>query len=44
MEGVVEASQFDGLGDGSECGLDATSFDFASAAKVTFPDSLSKNL
>jgi len=44
VEGAIKASQFNGLGDGSKGGLDATSFDFSAAAKVTTPDSLSENL
>jgi len=44
MEGVVKASQLDGLGNGSKCSLDATSLDFVSIAEITVPDLLSKNL
>jgi len=44
VEGVVKASQVDGLGDGSECHLDATSFDFVSAARITLLDLLNENL
>ena len=44
VEGVVKASQFDGLGDGSKHCLDATSFDFVSAAKITLLDLLNENL
>jgi len=44
VEGVAEASQFDGLGDGSNSHLDATSFNLLSACKQTLPDTLSKDL
>jgi len=44
MKGVVEASQFDGLGNGSSSHLHATSFDLLSTSVQTLPDALSKNL
>jgi len=44
VEGVVKASQLNGLGDSSKCGLDATSLDFASMAKITALDWLGKKL
>jgi len=38
------ASQFDGLGNGSECGLDATSFDLVATSKLALPYLSSENM
>jgi len=44
VEGVDEASQFNGFGNGSNSHLNATSFNLPSVSIQTLPDMLSKNL
>jgi len=44
VEWAVVPSQFDGLADGTECGLDATSFDLVATSKFALPYLLSENM
>jgi len=44
MQWVVIPSQFDGLANGTECGLDTTSLDLLSSSKFAFLDPSSKNV